>query len=279
MVSEEVTKLLRRWGTKVVSEIKVVKTIRCKGDKSETEDICRHSERLAKESSLLQYKADAKDENNSTETDQASIPLGIFASKSVSCRISKSDLHKKSAFTLAEVLITLGIIGVVAALTIPTLVQNYRQHVVETRLQKFYTTFNQAITMAEAQYGDKKEWYWDASGVELDKDGNPIEATSKVDQWFNKYLSQFITIKKKVDKTGYVLYYLPDGSAFSLGVAGQPSLRDMRFYPGDPERCTGERILTSGTCAFAFEYYPISTSPAWKFLYNKGLEPTKYNWN
>lgn len=75
------------------------------------------------------------------------------------------------------------------------------------------------------------------------------------------------------------MYYLPDGSAFSLGVAGQPSLRDMRFYPGDPERCTGERILTSGTCSFGFEYYPISTSPSWKFLYNKGLEPTKYNWN
>ena len=185
----------------------------------------------------------------------------------------------EAAFTLAEVLITLGIIGVVAAITIPTLVQNYRQHVVETRLQKFYTTFNQAITMAEAQYGDKKEWYWDAYGVELDKDGNPIEGTSKVDQWFNKYLSQFITIKKKVDKTGYVLYYLPDGSAFSLGVAGQPSLRDMRFYPGDPERCTGERILTSGTCSFGFEYYPISTSPSWRFLYNKGLEPSKFEWD
>ena len=183
------------------------------------------------------------------------------------------------AFTLAEVLITLGIIGVVAAITIPTLVQNYRQHVVETRLQKFYTTFNQAITMAEAQYGDKKEWYLDASGVELDKDGNPIEGTSKVDQWFNKYLSQFITIKKKVDKTGYVLYYLPDGSAFSLGVAGQPSLRDMRFYPGDPEKCTGEWSKINGVCSFNFEYYPISTSPSWKFLYNKGLEPTKYNWN
>ena len=221
------------------------------------------------------------------------MPLGIFASKSVSdvdiamptyfkdlaAWLPSRLAAKRVAFTLAEVLITLGIIGVVAALTIPTLVQNYRQHVVETRLQKFYTTFNQAITMAEAQYGDKKEWYYDASGVELDKDGNPIEATSKVDQWFNKYLSQFITIKKKVDKTGYVLYYLPDGSAFSLGVAGQPSLRDMRFYPGDPERCTGERILTSGTCAFAFEYYPISTSPAWKFLYNKGLEPTKFNWD
>ena len=34
---------------------------------------------------------------------------------------------KKRAFTLAEVLITLGIIGVVAAMTIPTLISNYQK--------------------------------------------------------------------------------------------------------------------------------------------------------
>ena len=38
-----------------------------------------------------------------------------------------SNKHYKSlAFTLAEVLITLGIVGVVAAMTIPTLMHNYR---------------------------------------------------------------------------------------------------------------------------------------------------------
>ena len=60
----------------------------------------RHSERLAKESSLLQYKAAAKNENNSTETDHASMPLRLFASKStsksVSCRHSNTDLHLAS---------------------------------------------------------------------------------------------------------------------------------------------------------------------------------------
>lgn len=34
-------------------------------------------------------------------------------------------IFKRMAFTLAEVLITLGIIGVVAAITIPTLLSNY----------------------------------------------------------------------------------------------------------------------------------------------------------
>lgn len=38
---------------------------------------------------------------------------------------------KKFAFTLAEVLITLGVIGVVAAMTIPTLITSYQKHVVE----------------------------------------------------------------------------------------------------------------------------------------------------
>lgn len=41
------------------------------------------------------------------------------------------------AFTLAEVLITLGIIGVVAALTLPNLIADYRASVVETRLKNF----------------------------------------------------------------------------------------------------------------------------------------------
>lgn len=43
---------------------------------------------------------------------------------------------KKAAFTLAEVLITLGIIGVVAAITLPTLIQNYQKQVWVTQLKK-----------------------------------------------------------------------------------------------------------------------------------------------
>ena len=62
----------------------------------------------------------------------------------------------KKAFTLAEVLITLGIIGVVAAMTLPSLIQRNNNKVVETRLKKFYSAINQAIMMAEVDYGDKK---------------------------------------------------------------------------------------------------------------------------
>lgn len=42
----------------------------------------------------------------------------------------------KKAFTFAETLITIGIIGVVAAMTMPVIVQNYRAKVLETAFKK-----------------------------------------------------------------------------------------------------------------------------------------------
>lgn len=61
-------------------------------------------------------------------------------------------------FTLAEVLITLGIIGVVAAMTIPTLVNNYLKNQTITKLQKVYTTLYQAIKLSENDNGPTNTW-------------------------------------------------------------------------------------------------------------------------
>ena len=49
---------------------------------------------------------------------------------------------RKAAFTLAEVLITLGVIGVVAALTLPAFINNYEKHVTLTRLKYSYNIFS-----------------------------------------------------------------------------------------------------------------------------------------
>ena len=48
------------------------------------------------------------------------------------------------AFTLAEVLVTLGIIGVVSAMTVPTLMQNYQRKSYVTQLHKVYNELQQA---------------------------------------------------------------------------------------------------------------------------------------
>ena len=52
---------------------------------------------------------------------------------------------KRFGFTLAEVLITLGIIGVVAAMTIPNLITNYQNKAKISKLKKMYSTMQQVV--------------------------------------------------------------------------------------------------------------------------------------
>ncbi|CCY62756.1 unknown [Clostridium sp. CAG:967] len=59
-----------------------------------------------------------------------------------------TDVHR-CAFTLAEVLITLGIIGVVAALTMPSLIQNKQKKELETAFKKSYANFYNAYNKAK----------------------------------------------------------------------------------------------------------------------------------
>lgn len=63
-----------------------------------------------------------------------------------------------SAFTLAEVLITLGIIGVVAVLTIPTLISKYYEHQTITKMLETQSILIQAIRQSEEEYGEMLNW-------------------------------------------------------------------------------------------------------------------------
>lgn len=60
----------------------------------------------------------------------------------------------KFGFTLAEVLITLGIIGIVAAITIPNLITNYQKHVTVTKLQRAISVLNQAYKLSFDDVGE-----------------------------------------------------------------------------------------------------------------------------
>ena len=65
---------------------------------------------------------------------------------------------KKFAFTLAEVLITLAIIGVVASLTVPALKRNIDEQSNMTALKKFYREFNNATTLITYMEGPPSYW-------------------------------------------------------------------------------------------------------------------------
>lgn len=133
----------------------------------------------------------------------------------------------KKAFTLAEVLITLGIIGVVAALTLPSVVQNYQKRSLEVATQKFYSVMSQAIKQYMADEGVD-----DLRGTSLsgDDDDSDEVVTAKSDEFFKKYLKAQIcedgcfadNYKTQAGETSYAIgkstddyyigrYLLPDG--------------------------------------------------------------------
>ena len=156
--------------------------------------------------------------------------------------------RRKTAFTLAEVLITLGIIGIVAATTMPALIENHRRHVIESRLKQFYSMINQAVKMSVIDNGDVENW-----------DILPLDDQDADIEWINKYLSKYLTILK-IDKCssgtkgGYHsgCIFFNNGS----GVAIHPHV--WFFYP-DAKKI-GKSGMVCGKDFFAFFLWPSNSS-------------------
>lgn len=99
---------------------------------------------------------------------------------------------KKKAFTLAECLITLGIIGIVAAMTLPSLIQKNEERVTVTKVKKFYSVMSQALQFAIAENGTVDEWVYGQTGVAASAEGN----TS-----FANYFKKHIKVSKDCGPT------------------------------------------------------------------------------
>jgi prepilin-type N-terminal cleavage/methylation domain-containing protein len=76
-----------------------------------------------------------------------------------------SVFKASQGFTLAEVLITLGIVGIVAALTLPGLVTSYKERVVVTKLKKAYSALSQAYLLAQQEHGEVSGWFSEMNDI------------------------------------------------------------------------------------------------------------------
>lgn len=151
------------------------------------------------------------------------------------------DYSKKiQAFTLAEVLITIGVIGVVAAMTLPSVINDHRNKQYVVAFKKLYSNFSNAIILFKADqgcegidvascieslgYGDnncdafaevaKKKMKY----VEMAPDG--ASAGSWVpDKSYNYYGEEISNGYGMVNKTGIGCFYgLPDGMVLNVDV-------------------------------------------------------------
>ncbi len=90
----------------------------------------------------------------------------------------RNDKKVKAAFTLAEVLITLAIIGIVAAMTIPTLVSNYQKKQTVVKLKQAYALLQQLMQFSVMENGSPSKWDYDLDNI----------------SFINKYFAPYVKI-------------------------------------------------------------------------------------
>jgi len=127
--------------------------------------------------------------------------------------------RKRCAFTLAEVLITLGIIGIVAAMTIPNLIPKFKEKETVAKLKKTYSILQQAQQLSIAEYGTLDTWGLGNTSIGDNK--YDFSSSESVRDIFAKHLKVMKTCDKGNNCLGKPVYYL---SGQRQGTYSDPSI-------------------------------------------------------
>ncbi len=134
-------------------------------------------------------------------------------------RFAQND--KKCAFTMAEVLITIGIIGIIAAMTLPSLIGNYQKKVTVERLKQTYSILSQAFLRSQVDNGEPREW---DLGRYSKNDSAALEEICKL------YIEPYLQMNGKpkrgsLKNAGWKSYHLLSGE-----VSERPSINNSAMY-------------------------------------------------
>ena len=135
-------------------------------------------------------------------------------------------------------MVTLGIIGVVASMTMPALVANHQKKQVGVKLSKFYSVMNQAVMRWQEDEGliagDYK--FSDKSGAALTN-------------WYNTSIGKYIQAVKKEQDGSYLDVAFNDGSGFNAYIASANTI--YFFYCTEYKYCAPESF--DGKRTFVFQ--------------------------
>ena len=139
--------------------------------------------------------------------------------------------RKFCAFTLAETLIVMGIIGVVAALTIPNLNSSTADKEKVAKLNKIYSNLEDAVGRAQAVYGPVEEWL----------SGKTDEQKKLI---FYERMSEFMKVQKTCAPNTAGCFTKSQGKALKSG-----------FSVTDTPQAFYQVILADGTSVSLFPYF------------------------
>lgn len=128
-------------------------------------------------------------------------------------------MKKIFAFTLAEVLLTMSIVGVVAAMTIPTLRYSHIKKEHTTSLKNFYSHMENAIMDMQMDKGSYRD-------LRYDKSTSTINGKS-LTSWYEEYIDPYMGHQNVKTVGGVKRFYFKDGSAI-IGLSAGECL-DIRY--------------------------------------------------
>lgn len=126
------------------------------------------------------------------------------------CLLSKRNKNLQSAFTMAEVLIVLGILGIIAALTLMQVLTKVDKKVASVKVYKFYSMINQAVAMSTLHNGNIDGWFYGGKPVASADTANITYENNRdfVETYFTKYMragnceNYMVGSKNENDKRG-----------------------------------------------------------------------------
>ena len=180
---------------------------------------------------------------------------------------------KLFSFTLAEILLVIGIIGFVAAMTIPALINSYQKNAAIETIKKEYTSLAQAVKQSESDNGNNADWDWGTGMTarqSFDTYWGPylrvdIYCTTYTDCGYSssapwKVLNNTSAGTTAVSTTSRTSVILSDGSFLLVGIVGGTTNTIMiDINAGKPPNMFGKDVF----------YLVLDT--------NKGLMPYGYN--
>ncbi len=190
------------------------------------------------------------------------------------------SLKRKSAFTLAEVLVTLGVIGVLFALIIPFITSAYKKNLVSHRLQKFYNIFNGALELSKVENGDPLEWTYCFSDDCL--------STKSQTEFFNTYIFAYmiglekcsiggkcanIKVPNEISRgdanaSSWFRYVFADGSCFGIKLGGIANDKTSANIHGFFDYNCGGAPNTAGKDVFEFWVIPGNSKANFHYAYH-----------
>jgi len=141
----------------------------------------------------------------------------------------------QKAFTLAEVLIVLGIIGAIAAMTLPPLIVGQQKQTTVERYKKVYSTLANMVTLSTVNNGPVDSW---------DTSFTTYNHATDI-PWLQKYILPYLSISKSCNATG-------NSGCWADGCIKAPSGNNISMMPNNDGNFM-KYVLNDGTSiAFIF---------------------------